>query len=726
MKALVLIGNILFFSLRVIAQESVNQDTLFASFPEQVLKEVVVTPDLLERKADRIVFQVSPSDYGKNGEELLLQTLGIIFSDGMITINGTSGAKLFVNDREILLEDELLTAYLQSLHAEEISRIEVVPMSGAEQDAKLQGGVIHIWLRKKRENGLSASLAFQGTFAHHFQRYQPYCNWNQRIGKWEWYGNMSLSYRPEHRSVTEVHRDYLQIDRYFTDCIVSETPMDYESFRVGALYMPDDSNIWGVEGEWIRNSSQGRSNGHTVLSVYGDEWDSFGIYNLCQLYQQVTGNFSYSHRLDTEGSEWKLLAGFTYKDSETKNVSDICQIQKELLSVSDTLYRYKAGATYRIGTVDYSWKNCGNKGNVLTIGAKYTYTHMSDEAGYEGWQRLQKSWACLPDFAYGLNYTEHIAAIYGSCSAEWKRWSVKAGLRLEYTATHDASDKVRKHYLDWFPHLDITYGLNSIRSWMLVGQYARNIERPLFDALNPNRIQTSEYNYQLGNPVLKPTYIDRWSLTLVGNYRYTLTVGGNLHKNLIRQFSYQDVANPDVSYVTYENHRQENHWFVALNMPFQPFHWWNLSLNFVGVRQDIQMYEKDVFQTHYLYFGNVYTSFSLPAEFSLELRYSGVSRLYSGNSEVNPIHKVHLLLRKKIAGNRWRITLGVDNLFGRQMGYVGRLPDYTNYLSVDAAYAGRVFRVGIQWNLNKGKKFKKQVLERSDSSERSRLNENEQ
>ena len=98
MKALVLIGNILFFSLRVIAQESVNQDTLFASFPEQVLKEVVVTPDLLERKADRIVFQVSPSDYGKNGEELLLQTPGIIFSDGMITINGTSGAKLFVND----------------------------------------------------------------------------------------------------------------------------------------------------------------------------------------------------------------------------------------------------------------------------------------------------------------------------------------------------------------------------------------------------------------------------------------------------------------------------------------------------------------------------------------------------------------------------------------------------------------------------------------------------
>ena len=84
-----------------------------------------------------------------------------------------------------------------------------------------------------------------------------------------------------------------------------------------------------------------------------------------------------------------------------------------------------------------------------------------------------------------------------------------------------------------------------------------------------------------------------------------------------------------------------------------------------------------------------------------------------------------LLLRKKIAGNRWRITLGADNLSGRSMEYVGRLSGYTNHLSVNAASAGTVFRVGVQWNLNKGKKFKKQVLERSDSSERSRLNGNE-
>ena len=82
-------------------------------------------------------------------------------------------------------------------------------------------------------------------------------------------------------------------------------------------------------------------------------------------------------------------------------------------------------------------------------------------------------------------------------------------------------------------------------------------ERPPFYTLNPNRIQSSDYSYQIGNPYLRPTYINRFSVTLVYNYRYTVTVGGNLHHDLIREFCKQDVANPDVSYITYENHDRE-------------------------------------------------------------------------------------------------------------------------------------------------------------------------
>lgn len=181
---------------------------------------------------------------------------------------------------------------------------------------------------------------------------------------------------------------------------------------------------------------------------------------------------------------------------------------------------------------------------------------------------------------------------------------------------------------------------------MIIGQYGRYIERPSFFALNPNRIQTSDYTYQVGNPALRPTYIHKLSATLVYNYRYTLTVGGNLHRDLIREFGKEDAANTDMSYISYENHYRENHWFVAVNVPWQPVTWFNLSANAVGVRQDIRMYKENGYSGHFLFFGNASVVFFLPSDYSLEAEYSGASRLYSGNSEVAPFHALHLRLRK--------------------------------------------------------------------------------
>ena len=241
---------------------------------------------------------------------------------------------------------------------------------------------------------------------------------------------------------------------------------------------------------------------------------------------------------------------------------------------------------------------------------------------------------------------------------------------------------------------------------MLVGQYARNIERPPFYTLNPNRIQSSDYSYQIGNPYLRPTYINRFSVTLVYNYRYTVTVGGNLHHDLIREFCKQDVANPDVSYITYENHDRENHWFVAVSLPYQPFTWCNLTGNFIGVRQDIRMTELSSFSSHYLGFANAIATFTLPAGFTVEARYSGTSRLYSGNSEVAPRHTVGVMARKKLLNDKLLLAVSVDNIFNQANEYASTLDVYRTSSRYENGFTGRVFKVALTWNFNSGKKVK--------------------
>ena len=63
----------------------------------------------------------------------------------------------------------------------------------------------------------------------------------------------------------------------------------------------------------------------------------------------------------------------------------------------------------------------------------------------------------------------------------------------------------------------------------------------------------------------------------------------------------------------------------------------------------------------------------------MEFRYEGNSRLYSGNSEVAPMHQVHFQIRKRLLNDRMVITLGMNNLFNQMASYSGHLKLFTIY-----------------------------------------------
>jgi hypothetical protein len=182
----------------------------------------------------------------------------------------------------------------------------------------------------------------------------------------------------------------------------------------------------------------------------------------------------------------------------------------------------------------------------------------------------------------------------------------------------------------------------------------------------------------VGNPMLRPTYINRLNLTLVYLYRHTLTIGGNLHKDLIREITKTDPENPEVKYVIPENHDTENHYFIAISSPLSIAQWLTLNTNIVGVRQDIRGTATDKTIQHYLYFINSTANIILPKDFFLELTYSGTSRLYSANSGIEPNHLFHAQLKKKLLDNRLNISIGMHNLFDKQTAYFANMDSYTS------------------------------------------------
>ncbi|MDE6861576.1 MAG: carboxypeptidase-like regulatory domain-containing protein, partial [Alistipes sp.] len=119
----------------------IDGDTDAGTFTLEVdqtrIDDVVVTAQLIKREADRFVVDVanSPVAIGKNAEELLKTAPGVWINDEKISINGNSGSKVYINDREVHMDDTQLMAYLRTLTADDIQKIEIVPQTGADYDA---------------------------------------------------------------------------------------------------------------------------------------------------------------------------------------------------------------------------------------------------------------------------------------------------------------------------------------------------------------------------------------------------------------------------------------------------------------------------------------------------------------------------------------------------------------------------------------------------------------
>ena len=90
-----------------------------------------------------------PAFTGKSAQEILIKVPGVWVDNNGISINSVSGTKIYINGRELKLTQEQLNLYLSSLNSENIRKIEVLPVAGAEYEAQNKGGIINITLKRK-------------------------------------------------------------------------------------------------------------------------------------------------------------------------------------------------------------------------------------------------------------------------------------------------------------------------------------------------------------------------------------------------------------------------------------------------------------------------------------------------------------------------------------------------------------------------------------------------
>ena len=678
------------------------------------IDQVVVSAQMIRREADRFVVDVDNSDsaMGKDGEELLRQSPGVWIEDDNISVNGASGTKLYVNEREIKLSGADLINYIRTLKAEDIAKIEIVPQTGADHDANSSGGAIKITLRRRLENGVMGSVGIYSNQSKYGCDYNPYARINANVGKFTLGGGVGY-YFGEHKFLAAETTDYpLTLSR-----MTSSTDQDMTSKNPGidftAVWEISPKHSLGLSYDWYGNMD-GESNNSTTRFLHpAGERLSHTVYDGKDNRDTHSASLNYIFKTDTLGSVVKFLADYTTREGD--NTHDFNTLINDNTIENDSIYKDRTNTLFRVATASVAREKVFSGQWRLKYGAKYTYNEVNSEAMY----RYLAGTEWLPSRVsdHDISYTENISAAYAIASMNKGRWSAVMGLRGEYTKTAGKHGDVSQEYFSLFPNANLSYALDKQGKHSLVAQYSRTISRPSFWNLTPTRTQISDYTYQAGNPLLDPAYNNTFSLTGVIGYKYSITLAANIQTDAVQQMVVADPNDPRMLNLTWANLPKLNNYSASVYLPLTLTKWWSWNINLTGIIAEQQMTLESPIETNEMMQWGSNMTFKLPKKFFIDVNYWGMSRAKVSNAIVKPMHSMNITLKKRIKDS-WTLSCQAVNVIEPKQDLVFEQAEFSRKL-VGNGYGQKFrLRVGATWSFKSGKAFNTKQIEKAGDENR--------
>ena len=259
------------------------------------IDEVVVKAQLIRREADRFVVDVANSDMalGKDGEELLRQSPGVWIDDEKISINGASGTKVYINEREVKLSGMQLVNYIKNLRAENIAKIEIIPQTGADYDANSSGGIIKITLKRRLDNGIIGSVSMYSNQSDMGYDYNPYANINAVVGKFDLsaYGGY---YTDKTTYTAEEITNYTKLGAVMNSNSAETGKFNSHNINLSAIYQINPKHSVGVSGGYYNYDRNNELNANTSFKMAASDRLSKSRYITTGDNPTFWGTFNYS------------------------------------------------------------------------------------------------------------------------------------------------------------------------------------------------------------------------------------------------------------------------------------------------------------------------------------------------------------------------------------------------------------------------------------------------
>lgn len=676
---------------------------------------VTANRPMIERKADRFLVNVEGSALamGYNALEVLQKSPGLwVSANGDITLRGNQSVMVMINDVVQRMSGSDLSDYLRSLRSEDISKIEIISNPPSEFEAAGSGGIVHIILKKARQDGLFGSVSSQYRQQVEHGAYNAATLLNYKTGNLYLFGNVSGG-QDKNSSIASTGITYPDQSRYlsFTDRLNNNSKLTY---RFGATYDLSKNEFLSVQMAHFNGKLNQYFDTHIDVSNSSEPLTGFARSEWYRKPKQDNVTANYSLKLDTLGSSLKIIGDYVY--SAKTELNDFASVYT--LTTKNSTFRNNTPNATNIYSLQSDFTKVFPHDWEMKAGLKFVATKRDNEVLNEDY--IGENWVVNNGLSNRFIYKEYLSMGYASLAKKIGKTSVKLGLRAEHTQMNGnsitANEQFKRNYLSLFPSLFIMRQLNAEKGSSVFLNYSRRLQRPSFADLNPYRLQFDNYLTQLGNPNLMP------------EYTHKVELGTNFGKGFFADVYYAlttdkiaMLANPasaqTIEYQT-RNFNNSYEYGLAINLPIKLFSFWSTYTGLSVYNLSYQLDDFKIKQTTFM--GRSQHTFMLKNIVDIDVSVDYRSPNVSANT-----HNAYWLitdfgLTKRFLKKSLQTRFYISDLFN-----TAREKDFTEYSGTRIDFyqkrATRTFSLSLSYSFSSGKKFSNKKIEESSEDEKRRI-----
>ena len=438
--------------------------------------------------------------------------------DGNFTVFAKGTPEIYINNKKVQNAREL-----KRLKSTDIKSVDVITSPGAKYNAEV-GAVIRIKTKKRQGDGISMEASSQVKYNEKWTTYDD-ATVKYRTGGLEVFGNMMIN-NDNHSEDNTITTDIRANGNHVNIVQVCPSNFWYTMLdgQIGASYDFNDENSIGFSYT-LSGSLYGRGTAQTQQTITRNNAPEGIVDQFIEM--NINDRPQHEANIYYVGKAGKLGIDFNGSWIWEKNMRDQASFEHSLQLADRTVTTHNENRNHMLAgklVLTYPiWKG------ELSAG-----TEMSRSNSHGIYSNVEQVMAPSND-----EIKESNVAGFTEYKLKLGDWSLNGGLRYEavtsdYYSFGQYQTEPSHKYHDLFPNISVGWQKNK---WGIQLGYNKRISRPNYQALNSNVQYDNRYEYEGGNPLLRPTIKQNLDLNVTYSW-LNFTTGYSHNKDLRLNFGY--------------------------------------------------------------------------------------------------------------------------------------------------------------------------------------------